>query len=142
MSRRRSRIPRADVTDAELAVMRVLWTHGSATVRAIADVLYPGGDAVHYGTVQKLLHRLAVKRCVARVRLRTPIEFAATVAQQALVDLRLQQVVDGLCAGSLTPVISHLAARRELTAAERNQLLRFIDELDRRAGKTGGGVGS
>jgi len=42
----------------------------------------------------------------------------------------------------LLPVISHLAARRELTAAERNQLLRFIDELDRRAGKTGGGVGS
>src|SRR5262245_37017068 len=132
MSRARSTGPKTDVTDAELAVLQVLWDEGPASVRRIADVLYPGGDAVHYGTVQKLLHRLGRKRCVARVPRRTPLEFAAVVRQQDLVDLRLRQVVDTLCAGSLTPVLSHLAARRELTPAERDRLLSFVDELDRR----------
>ena len=34
-----------DVTEAELAVLEVLWHKGPSTVRQITDVLYPGGGA-------------------------------------------------------------------------------------------------
>ena len=54
-----------DVTDAELDVLRVIWEQGSATIRAIADRLYPGGEASEYATVQKLLERLEDKGHVA-----------------------------------------------------------------------------
>ena len=47
-----------DVTFAELAVMEVLWEYGACTVRQIVDVLYPGGGASKFATVQKLLERL------------------------------------------------------------------------------------
>ena len=34
-----------DVTDAELAVLQVLWEEGPCTIRRIADRLYPDGRA-------------------------------------------------------------------------------------------------
>ena len=33
-----------DITDAELAVLNVLWEHGSCTVRFLTDTVYPGGS--------------------------------------------------------------------------------------------------
>ena len=33
----------ADVTDAELAVLRLLWERGTQTRRPLADALYPDG---------------------------------------------------------------------------------------------------
>ena len=62
-----SRSPQ-DVTDAELAVLEVLWDEGPCSRRRIADVLYPGGQPAHYTTVQKLLERLESKGLVARTR--------------------------------------------------------------------------
>ena len=55
-----------DVTDAELAVLQVLWEEGPLPIRSLADVLYPGGKTAQYATVQKLLERLEGKGCVAR----------------------------------------------------------------------------
>jgi BlaI family penicillinase repressor len=124
--------PRADVTDAELAVLQALWDRGPASVRQLADLLYPGGDPTHYGTVQKLLQRLARKRCVQRVPRRSPVEFRARVSRAALLDLRLRQMLDQLCAGSLTPLLTHLTERRDLTDREYEDLGQFLDELDRR----------
>ena len=57
-----------DVTDAELAVLQVLWEQGPATIRQLTDRLYPEGKTSHYATVQKLLERLQAKGCVSRDR--------------------------------------------------------------------------
>ena len=52
-----ARTPR-DITDAELAVLQVLWDAGPLPIRRITGRLYPGGTAAQYATVQKLLERL------------------------------------------------------------------------------------
>src|SRR5439155_122367 len=57
--------PKQDVTDAELAVMEVLWA-SPATIRGIRDRPYPRGGAAHYTTVQKLLERLQTKALLRR----------------------------------------------------------------------------
>ncbi len=54
--------PRFDVTDAELAILKSLWELGPSTIRQLSDRLYPGGEAAHYATVQKLLDRLAEEK--------------------------------------------------------------------------------
>jgi len=36
-----------DVTDAELAVLQVLWDQGPCTRRLLTDQLYPGGGALN-----------------------------------------------------------------------------------------------
>ncbi|HEX6985667.1 MAG TPA: BlaI/MecI/CopY family transcriptional regulator, partial [Planctomycetaceae bacterium] len=57
-----------DVTDAELAILQVLWEQGRATVRSLADRLYPAEPDKQVPTVQKLLGRLEAKECVTRDR--------------------------------------------------------------------------
>ncbi|MBK8974925.1 MAG: BlaI/MecI/CopY family transcriptional regulator [Planctomycetes bacterium] len=124
--------PDRDVTGAELAVLEALWELGQTTVRVLADRLYPGGAAAHYATVQKLLQRLGEKGCVERVPDTAPIGFRALVDRDALVARRLARVVDELCHGSITPLLSHLAAR-ELSASERDELRAFLDRLQQSA---------
>jgi BlaI family transcriptional regulator, penicillinase repressor len=121
-----------DVTDAELAVLQILWDGGPATIRQLTDVLYPGGGAPQYGTVQKLLDRLEAKGCVRRDRTAAAHTFAAAIARDDLIGRRLQDMAEKLCGGSLTPLLTHLVRTKRLTARERRELRDLIDELDQK----------
>jgi predicted transcriptional regulator len=131
-----ARTPR-DVTDAELAVLQVLWDRGGATIRQLTDLLYPGGGTAQYATVQKLLERLEDKGCVRRDRGLAAHRFAAALGRDELIGRRLQDVAAKLCGGSLTPLLTHLVRARRLTARERRELRDLIDELDRQTGGRG-----
>lgn len=122
--------PAQDITDAELAVLQVLWDRGPATIRTITDVLYPDGGAAHYATVQKLLERLEGKECVSRDRATAVHVFSATLGRDELVGRRLQTLAEKLCGGSWTPLVTHLVQNRKLTTHERQTLRAFIEELD------------
>ncbi len=127
-----------DVTDAELAVLQVLWDEGPATIRRLTDVLYPAGGAAQYATVQKLLERLEAKGYVGRRRTGAAHLFSAAVPRDELIGRRLQDVAEKLCGGSLTPLLTHLVRTRRLSARERQELRDLIDELDTRGkGKKG-----
>jgi predicted transcriptional regulator len=127
-----------DVTDAELAVLQVLWDGGPATIRHLTDVLYPGGGAAQYGTVQKLLDRLEDKNYVTRERGAAAHTFAAALGRDDLIGRRLQDVAEKLCGGSLTPLLTHLVRTKRLTARERQSLRDLIDDLDQKGkGKKG-----
>jgi predicted transcriptional regulator len=131
-----ARTPR-DVTDAELAVLQVLWDRGPSTIRQLTDVLYPGGGPAQYATVQKLLDRLEDKACVRRDRGPAAHLFAAAFGRDELIGRRLQDVAAKLCGGSLTPLLTHLVRTRRLSARERRELRDLIDELDRQTGGRG-----
>jgi len=119
-----------DVTDAELAVLEVLWDEGPSTIRHIADRLYPDGGTSEYATVQKLLERLEGKRCVRRDRSGFAHIFSAAVDRSDLIDRRLRDVAAKLCGGSLTPLLMHLVDDVRLTRREREALRRLIDGAD------------
>src|SRR6516162_1694035 len=124
-----------DVTEAELAILHLLWDHGPATIRRLTDALYPGGGAAQYGTVQKLLDRLESKGCVRRNRSAAAHTFAATVDREEIIGRRLRDVAEKLCGGSLTPLLTHLVRARNLSAREREELRALIEELDDDKGK-------
>jgi BlaI family penicillinase repressor len=117
-----------NITDAELAVLDALWSQGPATIRRITDIIYPNSGAAHYATVQKLLERLEGKGCVARDRSGFAHIFSAAVNRDDVIAERLRVVADQLCEGSLTPLLLQLASATRLTAAERAELLKLIDE--------------
>jgi predicted transcriptional regulator len=124
----------SDVPDAELAVLQVLWERGPCTIRQLADVLYPGGKAAHYGTVQKLLERLEnLRGYVTRDRSRWPHVFEASVPRETLIDSligrRLRETAEKLCGGSMTPLLLHLLDVEQLDDAKRRELWAFLDQL-------------
>jgi predicted transcriptional regulator len=120
-----------DVTEAELAVLQVLWDRGPATIRQLTAVLYPRGGPAHYATVQKLLERLEAKQFVTRDRRPAVHVFAAAIDRDELVGRRLQAVAAQLCGGSMTPLLTHLLRGQHLSDTERQELLALIEELDR-----------
>ena len=125
---------RPDVPDAELAVLKVLWDRGPATIRDIADELYPGGEVAHYATVQKLLDRLHSRRFVARRRNGNVNVFSAKVARRDLIRNRLRDTADQLCEGSMTPLLTQLVEANSLTVAEIAELRAMIDRIGKEEG--------
>jgi predicted transcriptional regulator len=134
--------PTQDVTEAELGVLQVLWDREAATIRQITDVLYPGGGASRYATVQKLLERLESKGCVARDRGDGVNQFRAAIDRGTLIGRRLRAVAETLCDGSLTPLLTHLVRSEPLSVKERQALRALIDELDtKKTARRGGNRG-
>ena len=121
-----------DVTDAELAVLQVLWDRAPATIRQITDELYEGGGASDYATVQKLLERLEAKGFVRHRAAGRTKEFVAAVDRSALIGRQLQATADKLCEGSLTPLLTHLVQSASLDAEDLKQLRALVDELAKR----------
>ena len=126
-----ARRPR-DVTDAELDVLRALWGDGPATIRTLADGLYPSGGTSEYATVQKLLERLEGKGHVTRRTEGRQNVYSATVQREELVARRLRDTADDLCDGSLTPLITQLVSAGSLSREELRELRRLVDRASRR----------
>jgi BlaI family penicillinase repressor len=102
--------PSRKPTDAELAILRILWTRGPSTVRDVATEM---GREGAYTTVLKLLQIMTDKQLVRRNETaRTHIYEAAhseAQMQQHLIGDLLDRAFDGSAA---TLVMRALSARR------------------------------
>src|SRR5260370_14387035 len=114
-------------TDAELAILRVLWSRGPSTVRQIAEVM---GREEGYTTILKLLQIMTEKRLVVRDEAaRTHVYDAAYTqdqTQRQLVTDLLERAFDGSAAKL---VLQALAASKSSP-----EELAEIKKLLRRAG--------
>jgi len=128
--------PAQDVTDAELAIMQVLWDRGCASVRELTEQLYAEYSSSQHATVQKLLERLEAKDCVRRNRDTWPHQFEAAIERGDLIDRKLQETANKLCEGSIQPLLTHLVKGSRLSAAERRSLRSLLDELDKEGRKS------
>src|SRR3954467_633419 len=108
-------MPLPDIAEAELAVLRPLWDAPRATIRQLADALYPAGTDAHYATVQKLLERLEAKGHVRRDRSSHAHRFTARTDRNTLVGRRLRAVAEQLTGGLMAPLLSHLVRAEALT---------------------------
>ncbi len=119
-----------DVTEAELAIMQLLWEQSVLTVRELAEQLYGDFGPSQNATVQKLLDRLEHKDCVKRERGTWPHTYQAVMQRSDLITRQLQETADKLCDGSLTPLLTHLVKTKTLSKDERKSLRNLLDELD------------
>ena len=112
------------VTDAELAVMKVLWEDTALPVRAIAERIYPKCAESEVGTVHSLLQRLERKVIAETAQARASAFYMAMVPAVVLAVYyfvldrdnteRLFTTVPGqiiLCVSLILNVIAYLWAR-------------------------------
>ena len=121
-----------EITDTELALLNELWQRPSATVQELTETLYGNTAAALLATVRKLLDRLESEGCVARDRTQWPHQYTAVLKREELAGKRLQAAADELYEGDLAPLLTHLVRSQKLTAADRDNLRRMLDELDRK----------
>ena len=121
-------VPKSVITDAELAVLKTLWTEGSLTARKITERLYEEVNVSSMGTVQKLIARLEEKQLVRRDRSRSVHRFNPEVTCEDIAGMQLDEFASKLSEGSLSPFVLHLLKAKRLSRKEKQQIRRLLDE--------------
>jgi BlaI family penicillinase repressor len=114
-------------SDAELAILRLLWKDESLTAREIREVLYPIGTSSDHGTVQKLLQRLESKKLISRDSSSFVHVFRAKVTRSEMAGQQLETLAEKLTEGSLVPFIMHAVGSKKLTSQERKEIRQLLD---------------
>jgi BlaI family transcriptional regulator, penicillinase repressor len=113
-------------TDAELAILRVLWDRGPSTVRQVHDVLGRERPAA-YTTALKLLQIMAEKGLVERdERDRTHVYRARLTEEQTQRQL-VRDLADRAFGGSATKLVMQALASRRASPDELREIRRAID---------------
>ena len=120
---------RLPVSDAELEVLKVLWTGGAATVRDVAAALRRQRRRLAYNTVLTLLSRLREKGYVTADRRDTAHLFRPLVTRDALIGSSLAALADQICDGTASPLVHALVRGQRFTAAEIAQFRKLLDDL-------------
>ena len=116
-------------TNAELAILSVLWNRGPSTVREVHEALGEQRDAaVGYTTVLKLLQIMTDKKLVKRdTRARTHV-YAAAVSEATTRGHLLSDLVDRAFGGSSLALVLQALSTTRATPAELEQIRRLLDE--------------
>jgi BlaI family penicillinase repressor len=113
-------------TDAELAILRILWDRGASTVRQVHEVLLRTRPAA-YTTALKLLQIMTEKGLVRRDETdRTHIYHARLSEEQTQRQL-VRDLVDRAFGGSASKLVLQALATRRATAEELGEIRKLID---------------
>lgn len=126
---------RLPVSDAELEVLKELWTAGPATVRDVATALRKRRRRLAYNTVLTLLSRLREKGYVAADRRDTAHLFRALVTRDELLGSSLAALADRVCDGTASPLVLALVRGQRFSADEIAHFRKLLDELTPKADK-------
>ena len=112
-------------TDAELAILRVLWLRGASTVRDVFDAL--GGEGA-YTTVLKLLQIMTDKRLVARDESDRTHVYRARLSEADTQRQLLDDLMDRAFGGSAMQLVMRALAGRKTSSADLAEIRRMLDD--------------
>lgn len=116
------------ISEAEHAVMEVLWDRGTASAAEVCDVVCEARDW-SLATVKTLLSRLVQKHAIetrpdGRRYLYTPL-----IARADYVGGESRRLVDRLFGGKAASLVAHLAQSEALTDADLSEIEALLKEL-------------
>jgi len=116
-------------TDAELAILRVLWDRGPSTVRQVFEVLSAERE-LGYTTALKMLQIMHEKGLVQRdVTDRTHV-FAATQTQVQTQRTLLDDLLDKAFGGSSLSLVMQALATRKTSREELAEIRKMLDQAE------------
>lgn len=124
MTRSRSSHP----TDAELAVLRVLWHRGPSTVREVHEHLDPPGRT-GYTTVLKTMQIMHEKRLVDRDESQRAHRYRARLSEEAAQRSLLGDLTDRLFEGSSAKLVMQALSSKPSTPEELEEIRQILDEM-------------
>ncbi len=124
-----SKSKKAQPTEAELAILRVLWNCGPSTVRAVHEAL--GGDArTRYTTTLKQLQVMAEKRLVDRDDSRRSHVYSAVLEEAETEESLVNSFIDRVFQGSVQKMVVHALNSGKVTDEELAQIKRLLRQWE------------
>jgi predicted transcriptional regulator len=120
------RFVRRKPTDAELAILRVLWTRGPSTVRQIAEAL---DREAGYTTILKLLQIMTDKQLVARDESSRTHVYEAAFTENETQRQLVSDLLDRAFNGSSAQLVLQALAAKKATPAELAVIRKMLDQV-------------
>jgi BlaI family transcriptional regulator, penicillinase repressor len=114
-------------TDAELAILNVLWEHGPATVREVHERL--GDKGVGYTTTLKQLQVMHGKGLVSRDDTSRSHVYRASISREGTQSALLEHLLDNAFGGSASALMMRALSRRQTTPAELAEIRTLLETL-------------
>ena len=115
--------PRRKPTDAELGILRVLWSSGPSTVRQVAEAL---GREAGYTTVLKLLQIMTEKRLVVRDEAERTHVYDAAYTQDQTQRQLVTDLLDRVFDGSAAQLVLQALATNKTSPEELDEIRKLL----------------
>ena len=123
--------PQSTLSKAEMEMARIVWDRGRATVREVHAAL-PAGRKIDYKTVQTFLRRLESKGYLKAARDGRSIVYSPRIRPGKVIRDAVADFVRRLFGGEALPLVEHLIAQHELSAAEIRKLKKILSDVEAR----------
>jgi len=117
-------------TDAELAILRVLWQRGASTVRQVQEELNRC-RSTGYTTALKLMQIMTEKGLVVRDESQRTHVYEARVAEEQTQKQLVRDLLDRAFGGSSRKLVMQALSVNRASPEELAQIRQLLDELER-----------
>ncbi|MBN8469049.1 BlaI/MecI/CopY family transcriptional regulator [Corallococcus exiguus] len=122
----RGKLPRP--TDAELAILRVLWDGGSRTVREVHETLQDGSG---YTTVLKTMQIMTEKGLVTRDESQRAHVYSARLPRESTQQQLVADLMDRVFGGSPARLALQALSTKKTSPEELAELRQLLDSLEK-----------
>lgn len=116
-------------TEAELAILRVLWSRGPSTVRDVAEAMDRGGA---YTTILKLMQIMTEKRLIVRDDASRAHVYEAACSEDHTQRQLVKDLLDRLFDGSAAKLVMQALASKRTSPEELREIRRVLAGAERR----------
>ena len=126
--------PDLELSELQLAVMRVLWQKSKAAVAEVHEALEPE-RGLALTTVATVLTRLEKAGLVAHRAAGRHYLYRPLVSEEQVRRSMVSALADRLFEGDVAALVSHLVSAREIEAGDLARVKRLIEERERKGGR-------
>jgi predicted transcriptional regulator len=123
------------LTDLQIAIMRVLWERGQATVAEICEALR-AERGLALTTVATLLSRLEKRGVVSHETRQRQFVYQALTTEADVRHSMVHELTERLFDGDVTAMMSHLLNGREISPGDLERLKTMLEEQAARKEKS------
>src|SRR3954468_7569278 len=120
-------VPAPRPTDAELAILRVLWERGPSTVRQVHEVLVARVGPIAYTTALKLLQIMTEKGLVRRDDTDRTHVFTTRLSEEQTQRQLVRDLLDRAFGGSASKLVMQALSARRATQEELGEIRKLIE---------------
>ncbi len=125
---KKSKLPKP--TDAEVAILRVLWQRGPTTVREVWERLNPT-QGTGYTTVLKIMQIMCEKGLLARDETDRSHVYRAARSEGQTQRQVVGHLLERLFSGSAPKLVMQALAAKKATPAELAEIRKLLDDMER-----------
>jgi BlaI family penicillinase repressor len=126
---------RQQLTELQIAILRLLWEQGELTVAQIWEQLYAERKLAQT-TIATIVARLQRRRILARRTKDRQFVYRALVTEADVQHSMVSELTERLFAGDVAALVSHLVSARDMTPGDVARLKKMIKDIRPRTGES------